>query len=364
MADQTSNLPTAPTPIPVFKGEGYDHWSFRLKTILRSRDLWEFVENGVDESEKDEGKLRNLRKKDAHAMALIQPAVHDQLFSRIASANSAKESWEILKMEFQGDNQVKAVKLQGLRREFENLTMREGEQVGDYFSRVMAIVSQKRSYGEEVADQVKLMGSLQSQEERLNSRLNDKVEKNEEHALQVIQESNRPTFSSSPRGRGRGMYWGRGHGRGNDRSKVPQCYVYKKYGHVAKEYSGCSNHMTGSKESFTSLDEKFKLEVQLGNKKKLNVEGTGTVRINTGSDTHKLLSDVYYVPSLEYNLLSVGQLMKKGYSLLFEDGKCIIRNNGVDLMKILVSNNNMFLLDATKAEACSSPPLLAHTCGI
>ncbi|XP_076881046.1 uncharacterized protein LOC143529047 [Bidens hawaiensis] len=267
MADQTSNLPTAPTPIPVFKGGGYDHWSIRLKTILRSRDLWEFVENGVDESEKDAGKLRNLKKKDAHDMALIQQAVHDQLFSRIASANSAKESWEILKMEFQGDNQVKAVKLQGLRREFENLTMREGELVGDYFSRVMAIVRQKRSYGEEVADQVifekilqsltprfdfivpsievsfdlsclspvKLMGSLQSQEERLNSRLNEKVEKNEEHALQVIQESNRPTFSSSPRGRGRGMYRGRGCGRGLDRSKVPQCYVCKKYWHVAKE---------------------------------------------------------------------------------------------------------------------------------
>ncbi|XP_076949821.1 uncharacterized protein LOC143622610 [Bidens hawaiensis] len=124
-----------------------------MKTILRSRDLWELVEEGVNEKETDQGKLNAAIKRDAHATAFIQRAVYDQLFSRIAATNSAKESWEILKMEFQGDNQVKAVKLQGLRRDFENISMREGELIGAYFSRVMAIVSQKRSYGEEGLDQ-------------------------------------------------------------------------------------------------------------------------------------------------------------------------------------------------------------------
>ncbi|KAD5803372.1 hypothetical protein E3N88_14732 [Mikania micrantha] len=114
--------------------------------------------------------------------------------------------------------------------------------------------------------------------------------------------------------------------------------------------SGCSNHMTGSKGIFTSLDEAFKLEVNLGDKKKLNVEGKGTVRISMKDDRYKLLDDVYYAPRLLYNLLSVGQLMKKGYSLVFEDGKCTIRNKatGTNLMAIKVSNNNMFLLDASQ----------------
>ncbi|XP_076960033.1 uncharacterized protein LOC143636277 [Bidens hawaiensis] len=153
MAEQTSTLPTAPTPIPMFKGEGYEYWSVCMKTILRSRDLWDLLTKGVDEAEKDAGKLKNSQKKDAHAMAIIQQAVHDQLFSRITAASSAKETWEILKMEFQGDTQVKANKLQGLRREFENLAMKESEAVGDYFRRVMALVSQKRAYGEEISDQ-------------------------------------------------------------------------------------------------------------------------------------------------------------------------------------------------------------------
>ncbi|XP_076946705.1 uncharacterized protein LOC143618338 [Bidens hawaiensis] len=114
----------------------------------------------------------------------------------------AKETWEILKTGFQGDSQVQAIKLQSLRFDIENLSMKEGEVIGNYFGCVMALVSQNRAYGEAIADQVigekilrsltskfdyvalsieinndlctltpeKLMGRLQSQEERINSR--------------------------------------------------------------------------------------------------------------------------------------------------------------------------------------------------
>ncbi|XP_076912615.1 uncharacterized protein LOC143570979 [Bidens hawaiensis] len=287
-------------------------------------------------------------------------------------------------MEFQGDTQVKAVKLQGLRRDFENLVMKETELVGEYFSRVMTIVSQKRAYGEVVADQtivekiprslspkfdyvvpsievsldlstlspIKLIGSLQSQEERINSRSTpEKGEKSDEPALHVFQENNqqaRIDNSGVSRDREGGPFRGRGHGRVFDISKIPQCLHCNKNGHMKKDCwfneephanvaveenengdkneehlfmaiisqtedaclfithtkstgdthnlwfidSGCSNHMTGSRTSFTQLDESFKLEVQLGDKKKLAIEGKGTVRIDTGKGGYKLLNDV------------------------------------------------------------------------
>ncbi|XP_076915886.1 uncharacterized protein LOC143575368 [Bidens hawaiensis] len=138
--------------VPVFKGEGYEHWSIRMKTILMSKDLWDMIEVGITETNRNSPTYKEAKKKDAKALVFIQQGVHDQLFSRIASSTSAKESWETLKMEFQGDSQVQAVKLQGLRRDFENLQMKDGEMVGEYFSRVMAIVGQQRAFGEEITD--------------------------------------------------------------------------------------------------------------------------------------------------------------------------------------------------------------------
>ncbi|KAJ0504766.1 putative RNA-directed DNA polymerase [Helianthus annuus] len=113
--------------------------------------------------------------------------------------------------------------------------------------------------------------------------------------------------------------------------------------------SGCSNHMTGNKDIFIQLDESFKLTVRFGDKKGLSVEGKGKVKIELDNGGYRLLDDVYYASSLEYNLLSVGQLMRKGYSLFFDDGKCVIKNRstGDTLMIVNVASNNMFLLDAS-----------------
>ncbi|XP_022040315.1 uncharacterized protein LOC110942863 [Helianthus annuus] len=197
MVDFTNTPPAPPTPIPLFKGDGYEQWSIHMKTILKSRDLWDLFETGVNEAEPDLAKLKTAKRKDAYSMAVIQQGVHDTLFSRIVAAVSAKECWTILQMEYEGDSQVKSVKLQGLRRDFENLLMKDDELIGDYFSRVMAIVSQQRAFGKIIADKTivakilrslspkfdyvepsievstalsvltptKLMGSLQSQED-------------------------------------------------------------------------------------------------------------------------------------------------------------------------------------------------------
>ncbi|KAK1437640.1 hypothetical protein QVD17_03434 [Tagetes erecta] len=447
MAESSAQGNSTASYVPVFKGEGYEHWSLRMKTILRGKELWDVVYLGVTATAEGPHNQREVKKKDAQAMTIIQQGVHDSLFSRIAAADSAKDTWDILRLEYQGDSQVQSIKLQGLRRAFENLSMKDDENIGDYFSRVMNNVGQQRSYGEELTDQkivekvlrslspkfdyvipsievvydlsdvtpVKLMGLLQSQEERINSRLatvrnNQAPERQDEQALQVHQEQN--NFQRG-RGRGRSNFRGRGRGRGSlDKSKVPQCYCCKKFGHLKKDCwyndegqvnvaendddddgednerdeqhlllavttpdellpndphmlmshnyksgksnhlwfvdSGCSNHMTGSKESFITLDESFKREVRLGDKKKLAVEGKGTVKIRTGNNGFKLLDQVYYAPKLEYNLLSVGQLMKKGYNLLFDDGKCIIKHKrtGKVLLEIWVASNNMFVLDA------------------
>lgn len=151
--------------IPVFKGELYEHWSIKMKTLFMSQDLWDWIENGY--TSLDEATwLKENKKKDSKVLFFIQQAVHDTIFSRIAATTTLKEAWTILKTEFQGSSNVMAVKIQTLRHEFETLLLKSNESVQDFLSWVTAVVGQIRAYGDNITDQTvvtKVLRSLNSQ---------------------------------------------------------------------------------------------------------------------------------------------------------------------------------------------------------
>ena len=110
MANNT-NPATSPLPgLPIFYDQGYEHWSIKMKTLFRFQDLWDFVEQGIAEDEK-EGRQKGSKKKDAKALFIIQQSHHPNMFSRIAVVNTAKEAWCTLKVEFQGNPKIMTVKI-------------------------------------------------------------------------------------------------------------------------------------------------------------------------------------------------------------------------------------------------------------
>jgi len=118
--------------MPIFTGEKYEFWSIKMKTLFKSQGVWDLVEAGFVEqsdSDKETKKLKEIKKKDAKALFLIQQAVHDTIFSRIAAATTSSQAWKILKKEFQGSAKVITVKLQTYRRDFETLSMKSNESV-------------------------------------------------------------------------------------------------------------------------------------------------------------------------------------------------------------------------------------------
>lgn len=166
MANTNAMASTQPL-IPVFKCDGYQFWSIRMMTLLRSKDLWEQVEKGY-QTEDEDVRLRENKKKYAKALALIQQVVHDSMFSRIAAGSMAKEPWTVLREEFHGDSKVVVIRLQSLRREFENLAMREDESIANFMSNCMDIVSKMRSYGVTISDQTVVEKVLRSLLEKLD----------------------------------------------------------------------------------------------------------------------------------------------------------------------------------------------------
>ncbi|BBG94220.1 hypothetical protein Prudu_002447, partial [Prunus dulcis] len=115
---------------------------------------------------------------------------------------------------------------------------------------------------------------------------------------------------------------------------------------------GCSNHMTRNKQCFVKLEEKVNPQVKLSDGKLHNMEGKGIISMQTKGGTPKLIYDVLYVPNLAQNLLSVGQLLQRGFLVKFEDDCCVIsdKKNNTLVAKIKMTTNKVFSLFTTSKE--------------
>jgi hypothetical protein len=108
--------------------------------------------------------------------------------------------------------------------------------------------------------------------------------------------------------------------------------------------SGCSNHMCGYRGMFSYLDDNFQHSVKLGNNSRMAVVGKGRVKLLINGVKH-VVNDVYYVPELKNNLLSIGQLQERGLTILIKNGICKIYHPEKGLIiQTQMSANRMFIL--------------------
>lgn len=91
--------------------------------------------------------------KEGRALAIIPAALHNDVFIKILNLETAKEARDKLKVEFQGSERTKRMKVLNLRREFEAIKMKEAETVKDFADRLSKVVTNIRLLGEELSDQ-------------------------------------------------------------------------------------------------------------------------------------------------------------------------------------------------------------------
>lgn len=201
---------------------------------------------------------------------------------------------------------------------------------------------------------------------------------------QAEQPSNQP---QNQRGRSR---FSRGRGRGRTDKSAVQCYYCKRYGHYESDCrrkqsdlnrgranvsnidedtpsmfltcsgmqesnnedlwlldSGCSNHMTGNKELFSSFSETSKTQIKLGDDHFVNALGRGTVTVLSKQNEKRDIHNVYYVQDLKHNLLSVGQMSENGFDVKFKGTTCIMFDKPPSqrvIAKIEMTKNRMYPL--------------------
>ncbi|XP_050238265.1 uncharacterized protein LOC126687752 [Mercurialis annua] len=390
--------------VPVFTGVNYQIWVVKMKSYLKSLGLWNSVIIGGDppplRANPTVAQIKKyeeeLLKKDK-ALTCLHAALADNVFTSIMALESAKEVWKKLKEENEGSERVKTVRLLSLKREFENLKLKESEAVKEYSSKVMELVNQmslpekfeaKVSAIEESCDLKKLavaelISKLQVQEQRASMRLENgkKGSGDRKESSKFGKGKFPPCIHCKKTNHHESKCW-----------KKAQCKICNRIGHIDRFCrqrtnqpaqnqliqqqqanfiedqtqqeghlfmvsrslrstnknmwyidSGCTSHMTNDESLFSSIDKAFKTEVKLGNGMIVKARGKGLIPIRTKQGT-KLISDVLLIPSLSQNLLSVAQIQNKGYSVVLKNNYCFIFDpSDVEIAKVKKIDNSYVL---------------------
>ena len=354
--------------------------------------------------------LEELKLKDLKIKNYLFQSIDKTILKTITQMDTAKQLWDSMKTKYQGNARVQRAQLQILRRDFEVLEMKFGELVTDYIARVLSVSNKMRNLGEDMPDMKIVEKILRTLTENFNYIVCSIEESKDINTLTVDELQSSLTVHEQKfrrhreddqalriyderygrRGRGRGNFRGRGNGRTSqtfNRATV-ECFRCHKLGHFQYECprsskevnyaeienegelllmahveihkgrrsdpwfldSGCSNHMCGDEGMFTHLDKNFEHSVKLGNDNRMRVVGKGTVKLLI-SGLCFVIKEVYFVPELSNNLLSLGQLQENGLAILIHKGMCKIYHpvRGL-IIETRMSANRMFVLQTQAQE--------------
>lgn len=136
--------------------------------------------------------------------------------------------------------------------------------------------------------------------------------------------------------------------------QIGELHLGTQQNHVDKCWfldSGASNHMTGILEHFTTLDTCAHGAVKLGDGSRVHIGGRGTVLIEGRNGEHKALTNVYYIPKLTSNIISLGQLEEQGCRVEMENGELLVFDTaGKLLIKVKRSANRLYVLNLELAK--------------
>nr|KAJ0222838.1 hypothetical protein LSAT_V11C200051890 [Lactuca sativa] len=115
--------------------------------------------------------------------------------------------------------------------------------------------------------------------------------------------------------------------------------------------NGASNHMTGEEEKFREIDKTIKGYVRFGDGSKVRIEGKGAILFLCKNGEQRLLQEVYYIPSLCSNIISLGQLAEGGDKILMHGAFLWIHDRtGRLLMKVTRSANRLYKIALNEIE--------------
>jgi hypothetical protein len=108
---------------------------------------------------------------------------------------------------------------------------------------------------------------------------------------------------------------------------------------------GASNHMTGTREALTKLNEQVSGTVRFGDGSCIEIKGLGSIVMEGCDQQHKVLANVYYIPKLKSNIISLGQLEEAGCDVRLKNGRLtVVDSEGILIISVPRTNNRLYTL--------------------
>ncbi|KAE8695620.1 tir-nbs resistance protein [Hibiscus syriacus] len=361
--------------IKKLNNKNYNTWATCMESYLQGQDLWEVFSGGEvtqPATEDANGILRKWKIKAGKAMFALKTTIEEEMLEHIRDAKTPKEAWDTFVTLFSKRNDTK---LQVLENELLSMAQRDMA-VSQYFHKGWPTQPSLVEFENLLADQeamAKQMGgvSLKGEEEALYTsksrgtfqRYTGSGSKKDGDKVKNYQ------------GKGGPHSGGASKNRGNSRKFDDKCYNCGKMGHMAKDCwtkkkpvesntatscskensedgwdaealfateeeelaltvttpehidykndwivdSGSSNHMTGDKQKLQNLSEYNGGRVVVtADNSRLPITHIGKTVVTPRYNTNQVqLQDVYHVPGMKKNLLSVAQLTSSDHYVLF-----------------------------------------------
>jgi hypothetical protein len=127
---------------PTLYKTNYIEWAAVMRVRLQVRHMWEAVRYGDGDYDEDQRPLDAL-------IAVVLP----ELQFSLSQKRTAKEAWDAIAAARIGSDRARKSTLQALRKEWENLAFKPGEDVDDFALRLNTLLQKMVQYGDDTYDE-------------------------------------------------------------------------------------------------------------------------------------------------------------------------------------------------------------------
>ncbi|XP_017629075.1 uncharacterized protein LOC108472069 [Gossypium arboreum] len=227
--------------------------------------------------------------------------------------------------------------------------MRESETIKQYSNRIMAIINNIRLFDDDFSESrvvEKVIATLLEKFKSKISSLEDsrdlstislselvnslyaleqkRPNRQEEHPEGAFQAKAKEGSSSSQKGKKPWVNRREKSRRDARKKRFPPCIHWKEQAQQQMQAQAAEDLQV--QKGIFLQPPVLQPQAMIGNGNLIEAKGRGNMVINTQSG-NKVIFDVLFVPDINQNLLSVGQLVEKGYLLAFKNGSCIVEDS-------------------------------------